>query len=134
MKLAFPSREFDDAVAAVCHGSASEEQARELNELLRSHPAARDEYILRVELHSRLASEPDLFAQAFENRIASPENILPLQPLRRAQTQKVNWVLALAACVALSAVGWWGLSGWRQNEPKGTTSKAVAVGRPGWAP
>jgi len=61
MKLAFASREFDEAVAAVCHGLASDEQARALNELLRSDAAARDEYILRVELHSRLASEPDLF-------------------------------------------------------------------------
>jgi hypothetical protein len=33
MKLAFPSREFDEAVAAICHGSASDEQARALNEL-----------------------------------------------------------------------------------------------------
>lgn len=41
MKLTFPSTEFDDAVAAVCHGSLSDEQARALNELLRSHPAAR---------------------------------------------------------------------------------------------
>ena len=127
MKLAFPSREFDDAVAAVCHGSASEEQAREMNELLRSHPAARDDYILRVELHSRLASEPDLFALANENRIASPENILPLQPLRRARTQKVSWVLALAACVALLAAGWWALQTSRQSERKGATSKAVAM-------
>ena len=78
MKLAFPSREFDDAVAAVCHGSASDEQARALNELLRSHPAARDESILRVELHSRLSSEPDLFAQGNEHKIASQENILPI--------------------------------------------------------
>ncbi len=29
--LRFPSREFDDAVAAVCHGDASEEQAQALN-------------------------------------------------------------------------------------------------------
>ena len=62
MKLAFPSREFDEAVAAVCHGSASDEQMRGLNQMLRNDSAARDEYILRLELHSRLASEPDLFA------------------------------------------------------------------------
>src|SRR6476619_5798512 len=61
MKLAFPSHEFDEAVAAVFHGSASDEQMRGLNELLRSNSSARDEYILRLELHSRLASEPDLF-------------------------------------------------------------------------
>jgi hypothetical protein len=63
MKLPFPSPEFDDAVAAVCHGSASEAELRALNELLRSDPRARDEYLIRVELHSRLASDPDLFCQ-----------------------------------------------------------------------
>jgi hypothetical protein len=62
MKLTFPSREFDEAVAAVCHGSATDELMAALNELLRINSAARDEYILRVEVHSRLASEPDLFA------------------------------------------------------------------------
>ena len=69
MKLAFPSHDFDDAVATVCCGTASDEQVRALNELLRSDAAARDEYILRVELHSRLASEPDLFVSA-ENPVA----------------------------------------------------------------
>lgn len=64
MNLWFPSREFDEAVAAVCHGTASEAQARALNALLRSSAAARDEYLLRVELHSRLASAPDLFVSA----------------------------------------------------------------------
>ena len=81
MKLVFPSHEFDDAVAAVCHGSMSDEQARALNELLRSDAAARDEYILRVELHSRLASNPDLFARAndHEKKVATPEKIIPLE-------------------------------------------------------
>ena len=63
MTLSFPSPEFDEAVAAVCHGSASETEMHELNELLRSNPAARDEYLLRVELHTRLASEPGLFSR-----------------------------------------------------------------------
>jgi hypothetical protein len=62
MSLLYPSREFDEAVAAVCHGTATEEQMRGLNVLLRADPAARDEYLLRVELHSRLASDPELFA------------------------------------------------------------------------
>lgn len=56
MKIAFPSTEFDDAVAAVCQGFGSDDQVRGLNELLRSDPDARDEYLLRVELHSRLAA------------------------------------------------------------------------------
>ena len=56
MKIDFPSREFDEAVAAVCHGLGSSEQMRALNELLRANAAARDEYLFRAELHSRLAS------------------------------------------------------------------------------
>ena len=51
----FPSPEFDEAVAAVCDGSLSERQAEELNVLLRTDTAARDEYLWRVELHARLA-------------------------------------------------------------------------------
>ena len=127
MKIVFPSREFDEAVAAACHGSASDEQVRALNEVLRSNAAARDDYILRLEIHSRLASEPDLFALASEDKIATSEKILPLRPPRRGTDRKRAWVLALAACVTLLAVGWWGFQVSRQNEPKGTTSKAVAM-------
>ena len=64
MKIAFPSPEFDDTVAAVCHGSATDVEMSALNTLLRNDPSARDEYLLRIELHSRLASDPDLFSQA----------------------------------------------------------------------
>jgi hypothetical protein len=127
VKIAFPSREFDEAVAAVCHGSASEEQLRALNELLRSDAAARDEYILQLELHSRLASEPDLFAEANEKKIAAAENILPLQSRQRTRTRKTSWVFALAACVALLATGWWAFRFTHRSERQGTTSKAVAM-------
>jgi hypothetical protein len=128
VKITFPSCEFDDAVAAVCHGSASDEQARALNELLRSDAAARDDYILRLEVHSRLASEPDLFPQANENKLPATENnILPLQPPQRARSRKANWVLVLAACVALLATGWWALRFSHPSERQGTTSKAVAM-------
>src|SRR4051794_15975123 len=127
MKLAFPSFEFDEAVAATCHGSASDEQARELSELLRNDTGARDEYILRVEVHSRLASDPDLFAQAAESKVASPPNVLPLEGPRRSRAQKANWILALAACVTLLAAGWWALRLSHRTERKGTTSTAVAI-------
>ena len=73
MTITFPSPEFDDAVAAICHGSASREQAGALNELLRGNATARDEYVLRVELHSRLASEPDLFVPASESLTSGQE-------------------------------------------------------------
>jgi hypothetical protein len=127
MKIAFPSLEFDDATAAVCHDSASDEQVRALNELLRSDAAARDEYILRLELHSRLASEPDLFALTNENKAALGANILPPQARPRATARKLTWVVALAACVAILAAGWWGLRPTQPTERQGTTSKAVAM-------
>ena len=64
MTIAYPSNEFDDAVAAVCDGVASDEQMRSLNDLLRNDPKARDDYIVRLELHSRLALEAGLFLPA----------------------------------------------------------------------
>jgi ferric-dicitrate binding protein FerR (iron transport regulator) len=127
MNLAFPSRDFDDAVAAVCHGTVSDEQARALNDLLRRDPAARDEYILRVELHARLASEPDLFA-AGQGRMASQEKILPLvPPPPPAGRRKRAWLIALAACVTFLAVGWRLLQVLDSGKRKGTTSQAVAM-------
>ena len=136
MKIVFPSREFDEAVAAVCHGSASDDQMRGLNALLRSDSVARDEYILRLELHSRLASEPDLFVSSEQEAteaslpgrgITLPQNVPNLESTRRSRKRKLNWVVALAACVALLAAGWWGSRLSQPGERKGTTSKAVAM-------
>ena len=136
MKLAFPSREFDEAVAAVCHGSASDEQMRELNELLLSDSVARDQYILRLELHSRLASEPDLFVSTEQEAseasltgpgITLPRNVPYIDSPRRGRKRKLSWVVALAACVALLAAGWWGSRLSQPSERRGTTSKAVAM-------
>lgn len=126
MKISFPSPEFDDAVAAVCHDSASDEQVRALNELLRNDTAARDEYILRLELHSRLASEADLFALANESEVALGGNIFLPQP-RRVPARKLTWVVALAACLAIFAIGWWRFRPMPPTERLGATSKAVAM-------
>ncbi len=136
MTLLFPSPEFDDAVAAVCHGSAAEAEMRALNEVLRSDAGARDEYLMRVELHARLASEPDLFAQSAEAVAASGVpglslgdrcGIVPSKPEvpRRKRTQ--GRALALAACLALLAAGVWGLWSRRLASRNGTTSSAVAM-------
>jgi len=118
MKLNFPSLEFDAAVAAVCHGQASDEQVSALNELLRSNAAARDEYILRLELHSRLASESDLFVSAATEKAGSG--------LSKKAGGKARWVwaVALAACLALVAAVVWG---GRPRIPASATSKAVAI-------
>ncbi|MES2569116.1 MAG: FecR domain-containing protein, partial [Verrucomicrobiota bacterium] len=135
MKLCFPSYEFDDAVAAVCHGSASDEQIRALNALLLADPAARDAYLFRVELHARLASDPDLFlaTTAQSDDGGTPpgsigeyaQNVIPLRALRHRRKRMFGWVVALAACVAVLAGGWW-RTPW-QSDRKGTTSRAVAM-------
>jgi hypothetical protein len=137
MNLAFPSPEFDDAVAAVCHGTAGDAEMRALNELLRSHPGARDEYLLRVELHNRLASDPDLHAPAADashgarvfgpaadgRRLAFPRSARGPWAGRTGR----RWILALAAGVVLAAAGVWHFGSWPRDSRDGVTSTAVAM-------
>ncbi len=136
MRLVFPSPEFDDVVAGVCHGSASEAEMRALNELLRSNSGARDEYLFRVELHSRMASNPDLFSQfgAATSNLDLPDgtthnrdNLTPLRPVKPPRRRMQVRVLALAACLALFAGGigmlWLKWSATRN----GASSTAVAI-------
>ncbi len=54
--MKFPSPEYDNAVAAACHGTIGDERLSELHELLRTDADARDEYLWRVEVHGELAS------------------------------------------------------------------------------
>ncbi|HEY6227282.1 MAG TPA: hypothetical protein VI282_09185, partial [Verrucomicrobiae bacterium] len=127
MKLEFPSPQFDDAVAAVCHGTASEDQAKALNELLRTNIAALDDYIIRIELHSYLASERDVFASAETSGpvgVAADKIIHHPRAIAGRPTKRVVWTLALAACLALMAAGIWKY--W-VTEGKPATSKAVAM-------
>lgn len=136
MRLTFPSVEFDDAVAGICHGSATEPEMRALNELLRGNPKARDEYLLRIELHTRLASESELFSQVAnaaasdpwpELKTGSRQRVLPPNPPLRARRPRVAQVLALAAGLLLIAGGVWAL--WFNNSTSRNraTSNAVAM-------
>jgi len=136
MTLSFPSPEFDDTVAAVCHGSATEAEMRALNGLLRSNSSARDEYLMRVELHSRLASEPDLFSQTAD-AVAScrvpglsagnRRNIVSLKRAVPTTRRKLVQALALAACLMFMARGVWTLWFKRSTSRSGATSSAVAM-------
>lgn len=135
MRMEFPSSEFDEVVSAVCHDLASDEQVRALHELLRKNAAARDEYILRVELHSRLASDPDLFASdegeitSLGERAETPlrKDLVGSSGARGSRIVWVGWSVALAACLAVIALGFWSkrpVLPLEQGEP---TSKAVAM-------
>ena len=130
----FPSQDFDAAIATVCHGLANVEQMRSLNVLLRANPAARDEYLLRVELHARLASDPDLFvptsAEAADATVAafgsrSTGNIIPLPPRASNRRQVVTWAVSFAACFLILAAA--GFNWFRHHSPRQPTSTAVAV-------
>jgi len=132
MTVTYPSPEFDDAVTAVCHGSATEAEMRAMNELLRSNSSARDEYLLRVEVHTRLASEPDLFSQTAagctpvmdlddHRKVFSPN---PAAPVTR---RRLVSALALAACLILTATGVWSVWVRRPTPRNGATSTAVAM-------
>jgi hypothetical protein len=136
MKLLFPSREFDEAVAAVCHGSGSEELMRALNELLRSNAAARDEYIVRVELHARLSSDPALFVDSIEAvnfaraggmAASQAPNIVPLRNPVHSRRLMVNWITMLAACVLFVVNIYWGWTVWQRDNRGMITSKSVAM-------
>ena len=136
MTLSFPSPEFDDAVAAVCHGSATEAEMRALNVLLRGDSSARDEYLMRVELHTRLASERDLFTQTADAAAScrppdistgDRRNILSLNPAVPATRRKLVRALALAACLMFIAGGVWTLWFKRSATRNGATSSAVAM-------
>ncbi len=146
MKLSFPSPEFDDVVAGVCHGSATEAQMRALNELLRTNSSAQDEYLMRIEIHTRLASEPDLFCQGVSEGsvplvAADVRRLKSLAPKKGqslltsaatkstapATRRRLVPVLALAACLVLTAVGVWSLWFKRPVTRDGATSNAVAM-------
>ncbi len=114
MKVDFPSRTFDELVAAVCHGTATEDQILALRERLLEDPKARDEYLLRVELHARLASTPDLFTRPDEAP-ADPDarKVLPFEPpqlmpmpsvrfrARRPGAARLAWVAGLVIVLSV---------------------------------
>ena len=136
MKIVFPSPEFDDTVAAVCHGSATDLEMSALNTLLRNDPSGRDEYLLRIELHSRLASGPDLFSHAVnaidDRRLpgigaGDGRKIFGLNPTVPTRTSLRAPALAVAACLMLVAGAVWTLWFKPSTVRKGATSTAVAM-------
>ena len=113
----YPSAEFDDAVAAVCQGNASEAGVAELHATLQAHEAARDDYLWQVELHSYLAS----LAPGPTTEPGLPVNESPRpRPARRRAL--VGWAVA-AAAVLIAFLG--GLF-WRGGNAPGPNNNQVA--------
>jgi len=103
----FPSVEFDDAVSALCLGTASERDVVGLHSRLRSDPAARDEYLWQVEMHARLA-------QMAGGEIGGIENV------RWSGRSSGQMRLAVAAAVVMIFAGglFWSLRNAHDNEKK----------------
>jgi hypothetical protein len=122
--LGFPSHEFDEIVADVCHGLQSPEQALALNDLLRRSSEARDEYLLRVEIHTCLVSEKDFFEA--DSDLVVDGRVFPTEFQISNRADLLTWGLALAACLALAAVVFWSRSSSPQKA-RLVTSRAIAM-------
>ena len=130
MNLSYPSPEFDDAVADLCHGNLSTEQAVAMNQLLLSHPGARDEYLFRVELHARLGAETDLGIrpEAVESPRTSGRSFA--RPKMKAMVVAAMTV-ATAIVVIIAATSWrespMPADKWIADERTELTSHTVAL-------
>jgi hypothetical protein len=93
--MKFPSRQFDEAVAALCDDRIDDETLAHLHLLLSNDSDAQDEYLWRVELHSELATSELGFEQALRSEPA-PAAVKSLWPT----------VLAIAAGLVL-VIGLW---------------------------
>ena len=132
--MMYPSREFEDAVSALCHGTATEEQVQELAALLRTDASARDAYLLAVELHARLASDNGLFAE--QSRPACRDQPEPIAERPRADVAGLRaggrwrrvpgWYFAAGTAAVLVLVA---LAIWRSSdfEIRTQTPASVAV-------
>ena len=123
MKVNYPSVEFDDLIAAHCHGQISDQQMDALYQLLSENPAARDEYILRLEIHSQLASDIDLFSTIEQSNEA---NVFADSGKSKWYQWNV-WNIGIAACFLLFAIGFGTWNVLLNQKMEAPTSRAVAM-------
>ncbi len=128
----YPSAEFNEAVSALCHGTATDEQVQRLAGLLRSSSTAQDVYLLAMELHARLASDNGLFFRksplaltgeyrSFDEAAATANGRTSLQ---RQGRRNRRWWVAIAATAAVFLVC---LTTWRLLPQKARISEASSV-------
>jgi hypothetical protein len=117
----FPSTEFDDSLAAVCDGSASNDQVAAVHAVLRQQPEARDEYLWQVELHSRLLT-------SHRGAAVEPDSGIATAPAR-SLTHRGFWLVG--AVVVLLAAG--AMAGWllarRGNSTQVTANTRITEDR-----
>lgn len=119
-----PSPGFDDAISAVCHGTASDSDVATFHALLQASEAARDEYLWEVEIHARLASVSSLQA-APEATLATEQ---PRSKSRRSpgarSGSRVKWAVAAVLLIVLSGGLYWAGRGTRESVHEITSESA----------
>ena len=99
--MKYPSPEFDNALAALCHGNITDDSMIDLHKTLSIDPEARDEYLWQIELHARLIT-----STGSENVDSTYSKLAPGHaPARNRQSPRLGWFLAtFAAGVCVAAV------------------------------
>jgi WD40 repeat protein len=126
--MRYPSAEFDAAVAAVCHGTATGTQFAALQELLRGDAGALDAYVSEVELHAYLASVGD--RRTVANWELHRANIT-LIPETSTPNADRRGRLAISATLLVITLCWLAANGSRSTAPTTESNRAVAVQVPG---
>lgn len=131
--MRFPSPEFDDAVAAACHGTADEQALALLGELLQSDDAALDEYLLRTELHATLLTSPHFVDPVDLSVIAELASPGSRRTATHASTRAGRGGLLSAAWAGVAVLGiliaatLWMTNGSQSPPPPSGTKTAVAA-------
>lgn len=123
--MEFPSREFDDAVAAICSGTLTDADALEFRTILAGSERALDEYLWQVELHAFLASRK--VARVVDEEVVSLENPRPSLDKGRRPTRSVRVMRTGVAAVVLGSIAgaaWW--TAGSGHEPGGSANSALS--------
>ena len=126
--MKFPSCEFDDAVATLCHGTIHDEELADLHGLLCVDSGARDEYLWRVEVHGELASRKLNFGNLSEcEEVDASAKIFPLSDSIATQVkQRRSLSMRVAAAILFLVVLSGGISMWIGNHVSPEKSEGVA--------
>ena len=123
--MKFPSEEFDDAVAELCHDTIGDKSLHELHELLRADRKARDEYLWRVEVHGHLASGQ--LDAALSNGIGAEMIVAGSDSKSGKKSRWLFWmpftvVAAAVLMLVASNLNWFG-----RKDPDGSQGSGVVL-------
>lgn len=114
------NEEFEELLAKVCDGRASEEERAQLTEILRGDAKARDEYLRYLDLHAALTDE---MLPSLESNIINYSPISSGQPVSTDNGFGGTWLKLAAAVAVLLGI----VLVWQQPKPE---TPLIASGEP----